>query len=279
MPFEEQAALPFDEPANQKSNDGPFVLSRPLIFFDLETTGLDIKNDRIVQFAFVRINPDGTRDEWEELINPGCPIPKESTEIHGITDAMVRECMTMESFAPQISAFIENCDLGGFNVLRFDLPFLQNELTRHGYPLNLDEIRVVDAQVIYHKMEPRNLAAAYKHYCEKEIEGAHDAMNDVRATEAVFMAQLEAYADLPKSVDAIHEFCNEVPDRFVTPDRKFYWRNGKAVISFGKYRSKSIQWMAQHDPEYLKWMTTGEFAEETKAMVKDALEGKFPEKK
>ncbi len=251
-------------------------LERPLVFFDLETTGLDILNDRIVQFAFVKVSPDRTLDEWSELVNPGIPIPPEASRVHHITDEMVADKPTFAEWAPRVHAYLVGCDLAGFNVAAFDLPFLQAELERCGQPLPLQEMRVIDAQVIFHKNEPRNLAAAYRFYCGSELVDAHDALADVRATVRILDAQLNRYRELPSAMDALHKYCAPRNSRFVTADRKFYWRNGEAVLAFGKHRGKSLQWLVENERDYLNWIIAGDFSEETKAIITDALNGNFP---
>ncbi len=253
-------------------------LERPLVIFDLETTGVDIKNDRIVQFAFLKIHPDKTQDEWSELVNPGMPIPPEATQVHQITDDMVAGKPGFGDFAPHVFEFLDGCDLGGFNVVRFDVPFLQNEMTREGIPLDLKKFRIVDVQVIFHKKEPRDLSAALRFYCHKDHDEAHDALGDVRATVEILDAQLGRYPDLPPEPDKLHKYCNALDARWVTPDRKFYWRNKKAVISFGKHKGKSLQWLAENQNDYLLWMRDSDFPPETRELVRNALNGIFPQK-
>ncbi len=274
-----QESLFFDEPAEQKpAPPGGLVLKRPLIFFDLETTGLDQDIDRIVQFAFLKVHPDNRREEWMELVNPGIPIPREASLVHNITDEMIRDKQEFSYFAPKIKEYLQNCDLSGFNIVRFDVPFLQAEMTRNNTPLDLTTIKIVDAQSIFHKMEPRTLSAAYRFYCNGEHEEAHDAMGDVRVTMEVFYAQLQKYPDLPKSVDKLGSFCNSKDDRWVTPDRKLYWRHAEAVIGFGKHKGKTLQYIFENDVEYLKWMENGDFAQETRQIIRNALNGQFPHK-
>ncbi|HPG41710.1 MAG TPA: 3'-5' exonuclease [bacterium] len=274
-----QESFFFDEPADPiPALPGGLVLKRPLVFFDLETTGLDQDIDRIVQFAFLKVNPDTSRQEWMELVNPGIPIPREASQVHNITDAMVKDKPAFGSFAPKIIAFLQDCDLSGFNIVRFDVPFLQAELSRNSTPLDLTTIKIVDAQSIFHKMEPRTLSAAYRFYCNGEHEEAHDAMGDVRVTLDVFFAQLQKYSDLPKSVEKLGTFCTIKDDRWVTPDRKFYWRHAEAVIGFGKHKGKTLQYIFENDIEYLKWMESGDFAQETRQMIRNALNGQFPNK-
>ena len=162
----QQSSL-FDDP-DKKGILGAMQLERPLIVFDLETTGLDIKNDRIVQFAFLRINPDRSQDEWMELVNPGVAIPAEASRVHHITDDMVADKPFFKDFAPVIQEFVQAGDLCGFNIARFDVPFLQAEMRRAGAPLDLAKTHLVDAQIIYHKNEPRDLSAAYRFSCSSE---------------------------------------------------------------------------------------------------------------
>ncbi|MBN2410062.1 3'-5' exonuclease [candidate division KSB1 bacterium] len=280
--FGEQKSLLFEEQSNTQTGEtlllGNLVLQRPMVFFDLETTGLDQDIDRIVQFAFLKVFPDKHHEEWTELVNPGIPIPREASSVHNITDEMVRDKPGFSHYAPKIKAYLDSCDLSGFNIARFDVPFLQSEMTRHGQPLDLNNMKIVDAQTIFHKKEPRTLSAAYRFYCDGEHEDAHDAMSDVRVTLEVLSAQLYKYPDLPKNVDKLGSFSTTLDDRWVTSDRKFYWRHSEAVISFGKHKGKTIQWIVENDIDYLKWMENGVFADDTKEMVREALQGRFPQK-
>ena len=272
----EQQSFQFDDPDAPLSH---LQLNRPLVFFDLETTGLDIQLDRIVQFAFIRVDPDKRVTEWEELVNPGLPIPPEASRIQGITEALVADKAQFVHFAPRIRELLHECDLAGFNAARFDLPFLQAEMERAGYPLVLGGRRMIDAQVIFHKREPRDLAAAYRFYCHKQLQGAHNALADVRATLEVLEGQLDHYPDLPRDVGRLGAYCVPADDgRYVTPDRKFYWKNNQAVIGFGKYRGSTIQWIHENYPDYLQWLAGTELAEETREMILSALSGIYPRK-
>ena len=268
----QQNSFDFDETDNQ------FKLIRPLVFFDLETTGLDFEKDRIVQFAFLRLTPNHEKEEWCELVNPGIPIPKEASAVHHITDQMVQDKPLFKEYATPILRYIENCDLAGFNIARFDIPFLQNELTRNGYSLDLSAIKIVDVQTIYHSKEPRDLSAAYRFYCNSDHLDAHDAMGDVRATAEIFDAQIARYNDLPKSVEQIHNKFNRSNDRWITMDRKFYWRDGQATMAFGKHRGKAVQWVAENDRDYLAWISEKDFSIESKTLMQQALAGVFPQK-
>jgi len=270
----EQQSFLFDDPETPLLD---LPLSRPLVFFDLETTGLDIPQDRIVQFAFIKVDPDKNLTEWKELVHPGIPIPPEASRVHGITDDMVADKPVFSYFAPRIGGLLHDSDLAGFNAARFDIPFLQAEMERAGFPLDLAGRRIVDAQVIFHRREPRDLSAAYRFYCRKELEGAHDALADVRATLEVLEGQFARYPDLPRDVAKLGAYCTQSDEsRWVAADRKFYWKNNEAVISFGKHRGNSLRWIVENYPDYLQWMLDKlELAEETRAMLTAAREGEF----
>ncbi len=257
----------------------PMRLTRPLIFFDLETTGLDLQIDRIVQFAMIRLAPDHSTEEWEELVNPGMPIPPEATRVHGISDAMVHNKPPFSYFAERMIHFIGDGDLAGFNIIRFDLPFLISELERCGYKLDMHHRHVVDMQTIFHKYEPRDLSAAYRFYCQKQLEGAHHALVDVRATVEILQAQMARYADLPREIPALAEFCGRSDDdQWVTQDRRFYWRHHKAIMAFGKYRGKSLEWVHKNDADYLQWLKDQDFPDETRRLIRNALQGDYPKR-
>ncbi len=270
-----QTSLPLDGSRSPDRLEG-LSLSRSLVVFDLETTGLDTERDRIVQFAFLKMTPERQKTEWMELVNPGIPIPQEASRVHHITDETVREAPPFQHFAPQIHTFLEDCDLAGFNIARFDVPFLQAELKRAQTPLNTRSFRVVDAQTIFHKKEPRDLSAAYRFYCDRDHVDAHDAMGDVRVTLEILNAQLSRYDDLPSTVSGLHTFCSHPGDRWVTPDRKFYWREGKAMLAFGKHKGKSLEWVQQNEIDYLFWLRDQNFSDETLDIIQAAIEGTFP---
>lgn len=247
-------------------------LERPLAVFDLETTGVRIGQDRIVQIAIIRINPDGSRDQYSKLVNPEMPIPAESSAIHGIRDEDVANEPNLKTLAPEIVSFLKGCDLSGFNCGRFDIPLLREELFKVGHPLSVKDVRVVDAQRIYHKMEPRNLSAALKFYAGKEHETAHDALGDVEATIDVLFGQLDKYDDLPKDTDSLHEFCNVQ----MSPDpagKLRYDDMGRVCIGFGKHAGKPLAELAAYDSGYLGWLLNkAELPAGTKATIKDLLE-------
>lgn len=255
------------------------LLTRPLVFFDLETTGLDSQADRIVQFAFLRVDADHQVQAWTELVNPGMPIPAEAARVHGITDVMVANKPCLGDFCDRMVEFLENCDLAGYNILRFDLPFLQAELERNGRPMDFSRALVIDSQVIFHKKEPRDLSAAVRLYCGREMKHAHDAAADIAATLEVLNGQLARYPDLGRDPAKLAAYCsNGDRQRWLTSDRKFYWKNNEAVISFGKNRGKSLQWLYENDLDYLRWMSEKDFAEETLVLIQAALRQEFPQK-
>jgi len=256
----------------------PTAFARPLVFFDLETTGLDPQLDRIVQFAFIRLYGE-ERNEWAELVNPGVPIPPESTRVHRITDEMVRDRPTIEHFAPRIQSFIHGCDLAGFNVAGFDLKLLAVELERCGIKIDWSQYQIIDAQVIFHRREPRDLGAAYRFYCRRELAGAHDALVDVRATVEILQGQLARYPDLPRDAAGLAKYCNVVrDDRWVTADRKFYWRHHQAFMAFGKHKGQSLKWVHENYPDYLIWLRDTDLPEETRRVIDAALKGRYPKR-
>jgi len=281
MKSDSQGSFQFDqeEPLEETRLLGHLALSRPLVFFDLETTGLDPQSDRIIQFAFLWVNLDRSQEEWMELVNPGIPIPPEAVRVHGITNDMVRDKPGFAAFAPKIKELVAGCDLAGFNVVRFDWPFLAAEMERHQQPLDLKQHRLVDAQVIFHKQEPRDLSAAYRFYCRANHLEAHDALGDVRATLAILDAQLARYVDLPRDVKELHDYCAPGESRWVTSDRKLSWRSSEAVIAFGKHKGRSLQWLHDNQPDYLRWMRDSDFSQETKAVIQAAIDGVYPSKK
>lgn len=251
----------------------PISLSRPLAFFDLETTGTRIGKDRIVQIGIVRLLPDGTRENFQTLVNPEMPIPPEATAVHGITDAMVADAPTLELVARDVLDELAGCDLSGFNVMRFDIPLLTEELHRVGYEWNTANLRVVDVQRIFHKMEPRDLSAALRFYCGKEHAGAHDALADVEATADVLLAQLERYPDaLQGDVGFLGEFSG---DRQRSPDaagKLKFDEKGSICLSFGKYAGWPLETIGRNDPGYLQWlMTKAELPGSTLSIMRDVL--------
>jgi len=224
-------------------------LSRPLAFFDLETTGLDPARDAIVEFAAVKLLPDGREAVLELLINPGVPIPTSATEIHGIDDERVKGAPTFDQLAPDIRAFLDGCDLAGFAIKRFDLPMLLGALRTAGVPLDTSGISVIDSCDIFHRREPRTLEAAVRFYTGMRHMDPHIAVADVYATIAVLGAQLERYGDLPRDVEGLHKAFHDKD--MIDLSGKLRMKLGIPVINFGKFRGKPV---ASMQTSYLRWM-------------------------
>lgn len=238
-------------------------LVRPIIFFDLETTGTNITKDRIVEISLIKVMPDGTESEHSTRINPEMPIPAEATEIHHITDADVADKPTFKSLASKLVKFFEGCDLGGFNSNRFDIPMLIEEFRRAGITFDISRTKMVDVQTIYHKREPRTLSAAYKFYCGKNLDEAHSASADTRATYEVLKAQLQYYGDLPTDIDGLAEYSSH--GRNVDFVGRLVWNDDKKeVINFGKHKGKLAEQVLRDDPGYYGWIMQGDFPQNTK---------------
>lgn len=260
--------------------DLPFPLKRPLIFFDLETTGLDFKYDRIVELGAVKIYPDGHRENFTRRINPQMRISAEITALTGITNEQVAHEPSFAQVASQMAAFFDNSDLAGYNLNRFDAKVMVEEFKRVGMNFKLEERLVIDSQVIFHQKEKRDLAAAYKFYCDKDLEGAHSAQADTDATYEIFLAQMEKYADLPRDIDALNKFCKGNQDRFVDSEGKFFWRDGEAVFNFGKFKSQTLKSVTRSHPEYLHWVISPErqFPQDVIDICYKAMKGEFPKR-
>ncbi len=238
-------------------------LTRPIAFIDLETTGVSLSNDRIVEIAIIKIAPDGSRLVKRKLINPEMPIPKESSDIHGITDDMVKDALTFKQAGNEIKMFIDNCDMGGYNSNRFDIPILMEEFLRAGMDVDLSARKMIDVQHIFYTMEPRTLTAAYKFFCEKELVDAHSAEADVDATIEVLMAQLKRYTNLGDTVDSILTVIGE--DKIVDYARRFSFNDkGVEVFNFGKHKGRAVSDVLRSEPQYYDWMMRGDFPLHTK---------------
>lgn len=242
------------------------ILNRPIVFFDIEATGLNIIYDKIVQISLLKIFPDAQEESKTFVINPGIPIPAEVVAIHGITNDQVKDKPYFKEVAKEIYLFINDCDLSGFNLLKFDVPILLEEFIRVGLELEIENRHIVDVQALYHKMEQRTLSAAYKFYCEKELENAHDAEADTRATFEVFKAQLNKYETLNKDLPGIITFLGannrvDLEGRIIKNDK------GEEVFNFGKHKGKKVTQVFENEPSYYNWMLDGEFSGYTKKVV------------
>jgi DNA polymerase-3 subunit epsilon len=244
-------------------------LTRPLVFIDLETTGTQLSQDRIVEIAIIRLNPDGTRQVKRKLINPQMPIPRSSTEIHGITDEMVKDAPTFKQVGNEIKQFIGQSDLAGYNSNRFDIPLLMEEFLRAGMEFDMQHIRLVDVQKVFHMMEQRTLSAAYKFYCDKILEDAHSAEADVAATLEILEAQVIRYPQLGQTVESLLKHIGE--DRFVDFARRMVFENGVEVFNFGKHKGRAVTDVLKMEPQYYDWMMKGDFPLHTKQKLTEIL--------
>jgi len=252
-------------------------LQRPLVVLDLESTGLNPRYDRIVEVAALKLHPDGRRERFHRRVNPQRPMPPAAASVHGLTDAVLAKEPPFVSVAGELIGFLRGADLAGFGIAQFDLPLLRAEFARVGVTLAETDLRVVDAKVIYHRKEPRTLAAALRFYCNEEHADAHSAEADVRATLSVIEGQLARYPDLPRSVSELDRYCQ--PDREGAVDRegRLKWSAGEVVVNFGQKSGVLLRELAEREPKYLQWMLNRDFSPEVKAIVRDALNGKFPE--
>jgi DNA polymerase-3 subunit epsilon len=261
-------------------------LKNPLVVFDLETTGTNISHDRIVEIAMIKIMPNGEELIKERKINPTIPIPAEVSAIHGIFDEDVKDEPTFKQVAKSMAQFLEGCDLGGYNVLKFDLPLLVEEFLRANVEFEVENRKILDAQKIFHMMEKRNLSAAYKFYCSQTLENAHSAKADTQATWEVFKAQIERYEGhemvdalgnkmgvIQNDMNVIHDLINsrmiDLAGRFVYNDQ------GVETINFGKHRGKSIHEVLDKEPSFYDWMMKGDFPLDTKRKLTQLRLKKF----
>jgi len=238
-------------------------LSKSLALFDLETTGLDIVNDRIVEISILLIQTDGSQTTFTERINPTIPISPESIAIHGISDEDVRDKPTFKEIGHKIKQFIGSSDLGGFNSNRFDIPLLVQEFLQNDIEFDISKRKLIDVQNIFHKMEKRTLQAAYKFYCNKELIDAHSAESDVKATFDVLEAQLEKYGDLTPTSTFLHEF-SAMNKNVDLAGRMIYDEGGTELFNFGKYKGKSVSSVLKKDASYYSWIMNADFPLETK---------------
>ena len=239
------------------------TLKRPLVFFDLETTGINITHDRIVELSYIKIMPNGEEISKTQRFNPGIPIPAEATAVHHISDEDVANMPLFKQYAQSLADVFKGCDFAGFNSNRFDIPFLDEEFSRADVDFDFSRARFVDVQTIFHKKEPRTLVAAYRFYCGKELEGAHSADADTRATYEVLKAQIDKYDDLSGDIDALANYANQ--NRNVDlMGRMVYDDNEREVINFGRYKGQLVEDVFRRDPGYYGWIMQGDFSGNTK---------------
>lgn len=241
-------------------------LEKPVVFFDLETTGTNIIQDRIVEISYLKVFPNGNEDMHTRRINPEMHIPESSTAVHGITDQDVASCPTFKEIAKEVARDFEGSDIAGFNSNRFDVPLLAEEFLRAGVDIDLSRHRFIDVQVIFHKMEQRTLTAAYKLYCGKDLTDAHSADGDTRATYEVLMAQLDRYPELKNDMAFLSDFSSftrnvDFAGRIIRNDQ------GQEVFNFGKYKDMPVIDVFKRDPGYYSWILQGDFALNTKQVL------------
>ena len=238
-------------------------LKNPIVFLDLETTGTDVSTDRIVEISYLKVYPDGTEESRTRRINPEVPIPKIVSDLHGITDEIAKGYPTFKEVAKSLAKEIEGCDLAGFNSNRFDIPLLAEEFLRAGTDVDLRKRKFVDVQTIFHKMEQRTLSAAYKFYCDKELEGAHGAEADAKATYEVLKSQLDRYPDLQNDMEFLSHF-SAFTKNVDFAGRIVYDDNEVECINFGKYKGEKVKDVLRKDPGYYSWIMGGSFSLDTK---------------
>ncbi len=244
-------------------------LSKPLAVIDLETTGINLSADRIVEIAIIRIMPDGKKTVKRKLINPGMPIPPSSTEFHGITDEMVQNAPTFKQVANEIKQFLDNADLAGYNSNRFDIPMLAEEFLRAGLDFDTHGRKFLDVQKIFHQMEQRTLGAAYKFYCDKVLVDAHSAEADASATWDILESQIQRYPQLGNTIDSVLKCIGE--DLVVDLARRMVFENGIEVFNFGKHKGRAVADVLKAEPQYYDWMMKGDFPLHTKQKLTEIL--------
>ena len=241
-------------------------LNKPIVFFDLETTGINIANDRIVEISILKVYPNGNKESKTWLVNPEIEIPKEASDIHGITNERVVTEPTFKELAKEISNLIEGCDLAGFNSSRFDIPLLAEEMLRAGIDFDMKNRVSVDVQVIYHKKEQRTLSAAYEYYCGKSLENAHSAEADTNATYEILKAQLDKYDDLENDMRYLHEYSSH-KRRADFAGFIMYDDEGDEVFTFGKHKGRKVVDILENDQGYYSWIQNADFPLYTKKVL------------
>ncbi|MBF0489261.1 MAG: 3'-5' exonuclease [Candidatus Omnitrophica bacterium] len=251
-------------------------VSRPLVVLDLETTGIWIEKDRIIEIALIKLNPDGTREQLTTRVNPVMAIPAKATEITGITQEDVKDAPAFGAIAGKVLQFIGDADIGGFNVERFDLPLLAREFMDAGLQFDFSQRTIYDAQKIYHLHNKRDLTAAYAFYCHEELKDAHSALADTQATLDILEEQIKRYGK-DESVESLKVFDYEPNKEYFDSDRKFRWWNGDLYMTFGKYaRKEPLKVIAKKDPSYLQWVLDKDFSDDVKLMIQQILNGQHP---
>lgn len=260
-----------------RDTDKHMKIKKPLLIFDLETTGTWIGKDKIVEIGMIKLMPDGSKQEYIKRVNPGIPIPTNVSRIINITDVDVRNAPPFKDIAKEVLDFIGDSDLAGFNIQRFDIPILEREIIEAGFSFHWKGRDIYDAQKIYHLHEKRDLMAAYQMYCNKKLHIVHTALGDAEATMEILDSQIKKYGSEEQGIESLRDFEYERSSNYFDKERKFCWWNGALYPTFGKHgRKKHIKDIAKEDREYLEWMLAVDFSSEVKTMVKKALMGEFP---
>lgn len=247
-------------------------LDRPLIFFDIESTGLSIVNDRIIQLAYIKYFPGKVKpEEATFLLNPEMPIPPAASAVHGLTDNMVIGAPLFRSKAETLLSIFSDCYYSGFNIAGFDMLLLKQEFMRAGVSFSYRSTDIIDSKTIYHHFEPRTLSSAYKYYCKKEHAEAHDALADTQVAVEVLKAQIKQYG-----AEEIKSIQNRATYDFFDSEGKFYWKDEQLCFSFSKHKHRPLVEMVEKERAFLEWMITADFSDEVKQIIKDALKGKYP---
>jgi DNA polymerase-3 subunit epsilon len=256
----------------------PLRLVRPIVVFDLETTGLDVENDRIVEISVVKLHPNGDREVRTRRLNPGMAIPAAATAVHGIADEDVRESPSFSTVARSLHAFFAGCDLSGFNIEKFDIPVLFHEFKRCGLVFPEPGTHIVDTYRIYVQREPRDLTAALRYFTGREMVSAHTAEADAIASADILLGQIQKYTDLPDDVPGLHAAAHPRDPSWADADGKFVWRDDEIVCMFGKHRGRTLRELADHHEDYLRWILNGNFPLDVKALVSAAINGEYPQR-
>jgi DNA polymerase-3 subunit epsilon len=246
-------------------------LEKPIVFFDLETTGVNIGTDRIVEISILKIFPNGNKESKTWLVNPEVEIPKNASDIHGITNEKVVTEPTFKELAPKVSEMIAGCDLAGFNSNRFDIPLLAEELMRAGIDFDMKDRKAIDVQVIFHKKEQRTLSAGYQFYCGKELEGAHGAEADTNATYEILLAQIDKYEDIGNSVEALSDYSSHTK-RADFAGFILFNDDEQEIFSFGKYKNRTVEEVFKENPGYNNWIQNADFPLYTKKVLREIKE-------
>lgn len=246
------------------------ALTHPLAFIDLETTGTNVAKDRIIEIGMVKVMPDRSIFSLVKRINPGIPICKEVTEIHGICDEDVKDCPGFEEIAQEVVEFLEGCDLAGYNSNRFDIPMLVEEFLRIGHPFDIENRKLIDVQTIFHQMEKRTLGAAYHFYCQKELTEAHSAAADAQATFEILEAQINHYQELQNDIHFLSKFTTT--DEYIDFGRRIVRKKGVEVFNFGKYKGRPVREVLEKEPQYYDWIMKADFMLHTKQKLSEIFQ-------